>query len=200
MGLFKGKFEKVLETGTALGFTGKDAESRKWFRAKAQSIARPDSPLATADKTNLMNSWTNIAIGKLYMFYYDPKLKIELPYYDKFPLIFPIGKYEDGFLGINLHYISPRLRAKLMDALYETMNNDKYNQKTKLQISYDILNGASKYKYFKPCVKRYLGQHVRSRFLYVPPPQWEMTIMLPWEQFEKANKQTVWAESLKMIR
>jgi hypothetical protein len=57
--------------------------------------------------------------------------------------------YADGFLGINLHYISPLLRAKLMDALYSTINNKNYNDTTSLQISYDILKSAAQFRLFK---------------------------------------------------
>ena len=45
-------------------------------------------------------------IGRLNMFLYDPKYKDKLPYYDVFPLVLPIQRYSDGFLGINFHYLT----------------------------------------------------------------------------------------------
>ena len=133
------------------------------------------------------------------MYWYDPKLKLTLPYYDKFPLIFPIEMYDDGFLGINLHYLPPMFRARLMDALYSTLNNNKLNEKSKLLISYKILKGASRYKYFKPCIKRYLTTHLRSRFFLVEPPKWDVVLMLPLARFQKATKDRVWEESMNKI-
>ena len=45
------------------------------------------------------------------------KLKNKLPYYDRFPLTLPIEQYSDGFLGINLHYLSILMRIRLLDRL-----------------------------------------------------------------------------------
>jgi hypothetical protein len=126
-------------------------------------------------------------------------MKEILPYYDTFPLVFPIELYKDGFLGLNLHYLPPVTRAKLMDALYENINNKKYDSTTKLRISYQILAGAARYKYFKPCIKRYLFSHVGSPFVYVAPDEWDFALMLPTERFEKANKQTVYRDSLASV-
>ena len=74
----------------------------------------------------------------MFMFIYDPKHKDTLPFYDTFPLVFPIEIYSDSFLGINLHYLPPVLRAKLMDALYTTANNNKYNEYKLINISIKI--------------------------------------------------------------
>lgn len=144
------------------------------------------------------NTTTTIEIGKMYMFVYDAKLKDVLPYWDQFPLIFPIERYSDGFLGINLHYLPPILRAKLMNALFDTINNKRYDARTKLQISYRLLNGSARYKLFKPCVKRYLYTHMRSKFLNIGIEDWDMALMLPTERFKKQSKTTVWKDSISM--
>jgi hypothetical protein len=64
---------------------------------------------------------------------------------------------------------------------------------------YDLLKGSSKYREFKPCFKHYLAKHVKSKFVRVPITEWEIATFLPVEQFRKANKNTVWAESKKII-
>jgi hypothetical protein len=76
------------------------------------------------DKENIVNTIDEKSIGKMYTFFYDPKHKETLPYYDLFPLIFVVGPAAGGFLGINLHYLPPVLRAKLMDSLYQILNNN----------------------------------------------------------------------------
>jgi hypothetical protein len=86
-----------------------------------------------------------------------------------------------------------------MDALYTITNNKKYDETTKLRISYDILNAASKFKFFRPTIKRYLSEKVKSRFLYINPTEWDIAIFLPVERFQKASKETVWNESRKSI-
>ena len=123
-----------------------------------------------------------------------------MPYYDTFPLIFPVEMYKDGFLGINLHYLPRGLRAKLMDALYDIANNNNKDESTRLILSYNVLKSAAKYRLFKPCLKRYLSSHLKSNFVEVPAQEWDMALMLPLERFKKASSSKVWAESRKMIK
>ncbi|MDA8752408.1 hypothetical protein N9M52_00210, partial [bacterium] len=108
---------------------------------------------------------------------------------------FPFKKVKGGFYGLNMHYLPLPLRAKLMDALYETANNKSYDETTKLRISYKILDGAARYKEFKPCVKRYLTKQVTSKFMYVYPSEWDIALFLPTERFVGASKSSVWADS-----
>ena len=138
-------------------------------------------------------------LGQMYAFKYDPKMKKELPYYDTFPLIFPISFDNDGFYGINFHYLPPILRAKLMDALYSTLTNKNYDDSTRVRISYSILQSASKFRYFKPTLKKYLRAHVRSQFLEINVNEWDMALFLPTESFRKADTGRVWEESRKKI-
>lgn len=133
------------------------------------------------------------------MFFYDAKHKETLPYWDQFPLIFPIEMYDDGFLGINLHYLPPLLRAKLMNALY-TVAVTKKDKILKLKISYQILASAMNFSPFKPCVKRYLKGHIKSRFFYVEPTEWDMALFLPTQRFVGASDAKVWSDSRKIIK
>jgi len=130
----------------------------------------------------------------------NTKHKKTLPYYDRFPLIIPMERYKDGILGMNLHYLPPVLRARLLDALYDTLTNKKFDHNTKMKINYSIMKNASKYRYFQPCIKRYLGKHFRSRFIKVPSSSWTPAVFLPMERFEKASNKQVWTDSRKIIR
>lgn len=192
-------FKKILEKGSKIGITPQMGQkAREWFRDAAyavQSISRPKFQRETLPFQNLSNINTN-SIGKMYCFSYDPKHKATLPYYDIFPLIFPIEFYNDGFLGINLHYLPPGHRAQLMNALYTTINNDKYNKTTQLKINYSILKSAAQFRLFKPCIKRYLNTHLRSPFMYIPPENWDFVMMLPLARFKKKSQDVVWLDSL----
>ena len=53
------------------------------------------------------------------MFVYSPKLRNKLPYYDTFPLVLPLKNYNNGFLGLNFHYLPYALRLRLLDAAVE---------------------------------------------------------------------------------
>lgn len=193
-------FQQLASRGKAEGIDSSNIrDAREWFRQAAQDIRTVNRNRMMNDKRNIKQTIDNKSIGKMFTFFYDPKHKETLPYYDLFPLIFVVDFKPNGFMGINLHYLPPVLRAKLMDSLYQTINNNKYDDSTKLKISYSILSNASKYRYFKPCLKYYLWDHVQSSYLNIEPTNWDSALMLPTEQFRKATKDTVWRESRSMV-
>ena len=63
-----------------------------------------------------------------------------------------------------------------------------------------MLQKTSKLRFYKPCFKHYLSNQVRSRFAYVPPPEWEIATFLPTAQFEKASQSAVYKDSRKMTQ
>ena len=138
-------------------------------------------------------------LGKMYFYSYNPKWKDELPWYDTFPLVFPIERYPDGFLGLNFHYLAPKHRAILMDQLKMFANNKKYDETTKLRLSYNMLKGFTKIKRAKPTVHRYLNSKINSKFVLVNADEWDVALFLPVERFKKANKKQVWANSREMF-
>jgi len=189
-------FDDILARGVRSGeVPARTQSSRDWFRDQAGS-SRTNPNALGKDVSRLK---TRATVGKMYMFFYDPKNKKTLPYYDRFPLIFKIDNVPGGFTGINLHYLPYKLRAKLMDALYDLSTNERYDERTKLELSYDVLRSASKYKYFKPTFKKYLNAHVRSRFIEVSSAEWDIALFLPVERFEGMSKQQVWKESRKKV-
>ena len=167
--------------------------ARTWLRAKVKELT-PTSRALMADRNRLR---ANSTIGKMYFYFYDPKTKDTLPYYDRFPLVIPIESYPDGFLGLNLHYIHPKQRLILLDKLSETVTNDKFDSKTKLRVSYSYLSGASKAFEATPCIKRYLYSHIQSRFLEISADEWDIAAMLPVETFVGATTSKVYADSRK---
>jgi len=192
-------FDNILQQGAKQGIIpARTKFAREWYRSAAEDLykRRVSSGVLLRDETRLTDS---IIYGYMYSFVYDPKWKNELPYYDTFPLIFPVELEKNGFLGINFHYLPHVLRAKLMDALYTTVTNRKYDDTTKVRISYDILKGVSKFNVFKPTLKRYLRSHIRSNFLQISSKEWDIALFLPTENFKKLSKDKVWAESRKAI-
>ena len=96
---------------------------------------------------------------------------------------------------MNLHYLAPVLRAKLFDKLLETKNTRGIDDSTKLKLSYGILKSTTKFSAFRPTFKHYLTDHVKSKIVMVPAPEWEIAIFLPTQQFEKQTDRYVWARS-----
>jgi hypothetical protein len=46
-----------------------------------------------------------------------------------------------------------------------------------------------------PCIKRYLFNHVESRFLEITADKWDIAALLPFEHFVGASKSKVFRDS-----
>jgi hypothetical protein len=190
-------FQKIGYEAFRAGINPRSQEARDWFRKKAQSLSRVNRlELMQDDQTKLTNRQL---VGSMNMFFYDPKHKDTLPFYDKFPLAIVVGPAPGGFFGLNLHYLPPVLRAKFLDTLLDITNNKSYDETTKFQLNYKLLNASSKMRYFKPCYKHYLTAHVKSRFARVHAPEWEIATFLPTADWQKASQSQVYKDSKGMI-
>ena len=115
-----------------------------WFRSIEQqaraALAREVVPqYIKIDAAQRGTLTSRLIVGKLYFFMYMPKHKGTLPYYDTFPLVLPIQKESDGFLGINFHYLIPKDRAILFDELKVFVNDITLGPMTKIKIKYDMM-------------------------------------------------------------
>ena len=178
------------------GIQARTQEAQDWFRTKSKNLSVNRQQLL---KDERLTQRQRPAIGRMYHYFYDPKHRKTLPYYDMFPLILMVGPAEGGFYGLNLHYLHPITRAKFLDKLVDVASNKKFDEKMKLRISYNMLNSASKLKEFKPCFKHYLYDHVDSKVVEIHAPEWEIAIFLPTEHFQKRSKTAVWATSTGQI-
>jgi len=190
-------FQKIGYEAFRAGINPRSQEARDWFRKKAQSLSRVNRlELMQDDQTKLTNRQL---VGSMNMFFYDPKHTDTLPFYDKFPLAIVVGPAPGGFFGLNLHYLPPVLRAKFLDTLLDITNNKSYDETTKFQLNYKLLNASSKMRYFKPCYKHYLTAHVKSRFARVHAPEWEIATFLPTADWQKSNQAQVYKNSRSMV-
>ena len=174
-------------------------KSQTWFTQQVTLLNKKritPNQVLRSDHTKTQN---NIVPGKLYMFFYDPKTKATLPYYDRFPLVFPFSKTPDGFIGLNMHYLPHKLRFMLLDRLLMFKNNDKFDETTRIKYSWAAIDGMSKFAMAKPCVKRYLSSHLKSPLNSVSSDDWATAMMLPVERFVGASLPSIWADSRKKI-
>jgi hypothetical protein len=172
------------------GISLSSKKSKIWFRDKVKELRI--TPKEIVKETDRYSS--RAMIGKMYFYFYDPKTKDVLPYYDKFPLVIPLERYSDGFLGLNLHYVPPRMRLAILGNLWKRLNNQRMDETTRLRISYDYISQLRSFPLMRPCIKRYLNQYVRSRIVEIYPNEWNSCVMLPFERFAKATKKTVYGD------
>jgi len=179
------------------GIQPRTRQSIDWFRKKAQRL-RVNNRASLMREEPIQLKSRNVP-GSMFMFFYDPKFKEKLPYYDSFPLVIIVDSAPGGFYGLNLHYLPPLLRARFLDALMDNTSNMSYDETTRFRLNYELLKKSARLRYFKPCYKHYLNEHVRSRFAYVPPPEWEIATFLPAADFQKSSKQKVYSDSRKAL-
>jgi len=189
-------FQKLELAAFRNQITPRTKESREWFMNKAKTM-RGINRENLMQEDPLTRSSRRI-IGSMQMFYYDPKHKETLPYYDRFPLSIIIKPAKGGFLGMNLHYLPPILRAQFLDALMDNVTS-KNSEDAKFKITTRLLAGTTELEYYKPCIKHYLTAHVKSKFAEVKAPEWEIATFLPTAIFEKASKQKIYSDSRKKI-
>ena len=163
-------------------------KSTEWYRDKIKEFGTPKSLDLIRDGKQAAKPF----FGRLNMFFYDPKLKKTLPYYDRFPLVLPLENYPDGFLGINLHYLPIPLRIRLLDRLVDYSNNNKFDESTRLNVSYD---GLKKIALVRPTIHRYLAGNVMSHFRRIDADEFTVATLLPVQRFKKASAKEVWKES-----
>lgn len=173
--------------------------SQAWFQQQVLLLSKQNITPNKLVKDSPSQNRAGIIPGNLYLYQYDPKYKATLPYYDRFPLVFPFRRTEDGFYGLNMHYLAYPLRIKLLDRLQQFRNNDKMDGNTKLKLSWQLIDGVSRFSLAAPCVKQYLTHHVRSQFVKINSADWATAMLLPVERFVGANKDAVWRDSLGKI-
>lgn len=174
-------------------------ESVKWFTSKIRNLRNPAN-LSLQIKKETSRNTQRFLMGGLYFFYYNAKTSDKLDYWDAFPLVIPLERYNDGFLGINLHYLPLRYRAIFMDKLMNFALYDDNDEIKRLRVTYDIISASKRYKEFKPCLKRYLYSNIASKLLKVQANEWETAVFLPVHQFQKERAPKVWKESVDEIK
>ena len=123
-------------------------------------------------------------MGDLFCYYYNPKYKKTLPYYDMFPMIMLLSVEKETFLGINFHYLRPKWRAILLDRLTAKIGGGLPKWSKLRQI-----------RQIAPTIKRYRFDHIMKKVIPIEENEQEIAIFLPTEKFKKAGKANVWSDS-----
>lgn len=172
-------------------------EAIRWLKERIWELKHSGPYALTKTKHRIEKKF--FFIGKMYFFFYDPKTKEKMKYYDTFPLVIPISFHNDGFLGINFHYLPVPERLRLLNNLTKLVNNTRYDETTRMRVTYEYLKRFAKYKRFEPCLKKYLFDHVQSKFVQINSYEWFTAVALPFERFKKESTEVIWKESMDKV-
>ena len=174
---------------------GNTQRSIGWYRQKIADFGKPSAMDLIRDGRRSGGP----SFGNLNMFFYSPKHKDTLPYYDTFPLVLPIGGAAGGFLGLNFHYLPIPMRVRLLDRLTEDNTSETsrmFDSRTTIITDYSRLRNV---RGVKPTIKHYLYGYVKSQFRIVIPEEWVIAVLLPVQRFKKASTAHVYKESKRIM-
>ena len=188
---FLSKVSDAVRSGTV----GKEVKrSAQWFQDKIKGLKgevknRFSSTNAAkfyreSEKINDAVFKRRVSLGDLFCYYYNPKYRKTLPYYDMFPMIMLLSAEKETFLGINFHYLRPKWRAILLDRVTAKIGRGLPRWSKLRQI-----------KQIAPTIKRYRYDHIMRKVIPIEEDEQEIAIFLPTERFKKSGKAKVWSES-----
>ena len=157
----------------------------EWFQGKVRDlIDQSEKP------SELLPEWekrTNrVQMYRFNMFFYDPQpeRKKNLLYFDMFPLVYPLRRMGDGFIGINVHYLPPAFREDFYNIFSRFATNDEIDEKTLYRATWSKI---SRFKVMRPLIRKYTYESVRSRFLVLDATEVPIALLLPLQRFVKPN-------------
>lgn len=174
--------------------------AQEWFLDKVRSIGDGSVDRNAMLKREPLKQASETIAGKMYMFWYLPKHKDTLPYFDKFPLVIPLDIEGQTLTALNLHYLPIDLRQGLFYSLLNRVSNQKYDDSTYLKVTYNFLKSNASLKAYRPCVKKYLAEGIMGRIVNVPASEWEVAVHLPTAVWRKRDEQYVHNRSREQIR
>jgi hypothetical protein len=166
--------------------------SIEWYRQKIAEFGKPGALDLIRDGQRSGSPF----FGSLNMFFYDPKFKKTLPYYDTFPLVLPLGGIAGGFFGINFHYLPIQARLRLLEKLKDFTSNSDFNESTVLNVDYSDLRNVN---LVKPTIHKYLSGYTKSQFRKIDPDEFIIAALLPVHRFKKGSENDVWRDSRRFI-
>ena len=157
----------------------------------------------------------DIKLGRMYFFRYEAEgtpsgrgVSIKRGnVYDAFPLIFLLSETPDALEGINFHYMVPRERIKLLGRMFEYLNSEDFDDRTKLfSVKFRrTIKDNRLFRYARACYRVYKPGRIDSKILQVHPMDWELAITVPTERFVtpaggRVASKKIWAQTNRLAK
>ena len=176
-------FGKIQEEKESYKLSNGENPSYIWFNEKVKElISISETP------TELLTKWerraNKVQLYRFNMFFYDAKTKKTLPYFDMFPLVFPLRRMGDGFTGINVHYLPPAFREDFFNIYNKFALNDEFDETTLYRMTWSKI---SRFKIMRPLIRQYSLSNIKSRFLVLNADEVPTALSLPLARLVKPN-------------
>lgn len=175
--------------------------SIRWYRQKVQALLpKPQVRQMIREGIKTQKVTVRPNFGMMNLFYYRPKGAEKLPYYDVFPLVIPLGRrLNNGFVGINFHYLSVPQRWLLLERLSMFQVPSELDAFDSEEGGGDVMalfwSKIRRKRGVKPIVRRYLTKYIQSRFLKIELSEMLIALAIPMERFYTGK----WGGKKRMI-
>ena len=163
--------------------------SIRWYRQKVQELLpKPQVRQMIREGIKTQKVTVRPNFGMMNLFYYRPKGAEKLPYYDVFPLVIPLGRrLNNGFVGINFHYLSVPQRWLLLERLSMFQMPSELDAFDSEEGGGDVMalfwSKIRRKRGVKPIVRRYLTKYIQTRFLKIELSEMLIALAIPMERF-----------------
>ena len=122
----------------------------------------------------------DFAAGNLIFTHYSAKDKSNT--YDRTPLVLVLRRNSKYTLGLNFHWILPKMRLNLVFHIMQLNRKNIQNGKP-LQFNYKQLKPMLKSMGYTPCIRLYINSRFASNGVVIPPERLAEISMLKTETF-----------------
>lgn len=172
----------------------------QWFKEALKSI-KPNQAGKPADYTELLsNNKKTIKrrlIGQVLLFKYRASEKTK--FYDQFPLVIVLGFDKGNIQGLNLHYVPPIDRIKLILMMNSLLFNEKEKDIQKIRVKIlSLINKKIFAKYIGSVVNTYSVKNIQGKPKITSPKEWSYFAFLP--VFKGMSPSKVYAEVRQEVK
>ena len=176
-------FDRILEEKESYKSSNGENPAYAWYNEKVKDL------IGISEKpSELLSKWerrrNKVQLFRFNMFFYDAKTKKNLPYFDMFPLVFPLRRFGDTFTGINVHYLPPSFREDFFNIYTRFKLNDEFDETTLYRMTWSKI---SRFKVMRPLLRKYSLSNIKSRFLVLRADEVPIAMSLPLTRLVKPN-------------
>jgi hypothetical protein len=129
--------------------------------------------------------------GNMYYFEYIPKGIQKLSFWDRNPCVLCLGKFKNGFYGLNLNLLDPVKKHLLVKALPFVSNQSRYEELVKMEKSFSLNEDHEFYPYrtyfgYKRAKTYFKKEHkvIFRKYLYSRIPSFPSPGHIPFKYFK----------------
>lgn len=178
------------------GFYNKyNKQAINWYKDQVSKIQVGRMQLLS---DNLIYQHSKPGPGHFCFFFYSAKGYQEgsLPYYDTSPMSLILSAGGGMVQGLNFHYLPLHLRVQLFQQILD-IEGGSLSDVRKLSATYETIKAMG--NLYKPCLKNYLLNRVKSQAVWVPIDSSLIATFLPVANFRGASQSKVYTDSRKLI-